>query len=95
MDLFKNQQHEVFHPPAQNMDFPSFDMKAFPHFEENVESKTGKGIEKGIEIVKKAAGFYMYGLGLTALLIFLPTMLRFLYEFSQWAFDAVGNIFPK
>jgi hypothetical protein len=36
----------------------------------------------------------MYGLGLVALIIILPAIVRFLYEFSRWAFDAAGNIFP-
>ena len=74
--------------------FPDFNTRFFPDFEEGAKSKTGKNLDKGTEIIKSAMNVYLFGLGLASLLIILPVLLRFLYEFSSWAFDKVGNIFP-
>ena len=94
MDPFENQNHEIYQPPAQDNQFPDFNTRWLPQFDEGVKTKTGKTIEQGTDILKKGSSFYMYGLGLIALIIILPAILRFLYEFSRWAFDAAGNIFP-
>lgn len=94
MDLFEIPKQEVQHPPAQANEFSDFNIKWIPPFEEGIKTKTGKNIDKVVDITKKAAGFYMYGLGLVALLIILPAIVRFLYEFSRWAYEAAGNVFP-
>ncbi|MCK4454605.1 hypothetical protein KAU51_04685 [Candidatus Parcubacteria bacterium] len=94
MNPFENQKHENYHPPTQDIGFPDFNTRWSPQFNEGIKTKTGKILEKGADILKKASNFYMYGLGLIALLIFLPAILRFLYEFSSWVFDAAGKIFP-
>jgi len=46
------------------------------------------------EIIKKVSNFYIFGLGLAALLILLPPVGRLLYELSAWLFDWAGRIFP-
>jgi len=94
MDPFENQKHEIYQPPVQDAGFPDFNAKWLPQFEEGIKTKTGKTLEQGTDILKKTSNFYMYGLGLIALLIILPAILRFLYEFSRWAFENAGNIFP-
>ena len=97
-DPFENQnpKQEIYQPPTIQDDFPDFNFntKWLPQFEEGIKTQTGKSLEKGSEILKKAANFYMYGLALAALIIFLPAIARFLYEFSRWAYDRAGNIFP-
>ena len=94
-DPFKNQQAEIIHPPVQDAGFPDFINTdwTLPSFEEDVKTKTGKGLEKGIDILKKASSFYFFALGLIALLIFLPTIIRFLYELSSWFYEGIGNLF--
>ena len=77
-----------------NSSFPDFNTQWLPPFEEGPHTKLGSTIEKGTHIAKKTFGFYMCGLGLIALISILPVLLRFMYEFSSWAFDKVGNIFP-
>ena len=94
MDIFENQKPEIHHPPAQDAGFPDFNTRWLPLFDEGIKTKTGKTLEQGTDILKKTSNLYMYGVGLIALLIILPAILRFLYEFSRWAFDAAGNIFP-
>lgn len=94
MDLFENQKHEVYQPPVQNNQFPDFNTRWLPQFDEGIKTKTGKSLDQGSDILKKASNFYVYGLGLTALIIIFPAIARFLYEFSRWAFDAAGKIFP-
>jgi hypothetical protein len=94
MDLFESQQPEVYQPPEQEGQFPDFNTKWLPQFEEGIKTKTGKIIEQGTDILRKASNFYIFSLGLVALLIILPAIIRFLYEFSSWAYDAAGNIFP-
>ena len=94
MDPFENQKHEIYQPPAQDNQFPDFNTRWLPQFEEGIKSKTGKKLDQGSDILKKASNFYIYGLGLVALIIFLPAIVRFLYEFSSWAYEAAGNIFP-
>lgn len=94
MDPFENQKHEIYQPPVQDTGFPDFNTRWLPQFDEGIKTKTGKNLEKGADILKKTSNLYMYGLGLIALLIILPAILRFLYEFSRWAFDLAGNIFP-
>ena len=94
MDPFENQKHEVYQPSTQDNQFPDFNTQWLPQFEEGIKTKTGKSLDQGSDILKKASGFYFFGLGLTALIIFLPAIVRFLYEFSSWAYEAAGNIFP-
>lgn len=94
MDPFENQKTEIYQPPAQDAGFPDFNTKWLPQFEEGIKTKIGKKLEQGTDILKKGSNFYIYGLGLIALLIILPAILRFLYEFSRWAFENAGNIFP-
>jgi len=94
MDPFENQKHEIYQPPVQDTGFPDFNTRWLPQFDEGIKTKTGKTLEQGTDILKKTSNLYMYGVGLIALLIILPAFLRFLYEFSRWAFDAAGNIFP-
>ena len=94
MDPFENQQHEIYQPPVPDNQFPDFNTRWLPQFEDGIKTKTGKNLDKGSDILKKSCNFYMYGLGLAALIIILPAIARFLYEFSSWAFDAAGKIFP-
>ena len=93
-DPFENQKQEIYQPPAIDNQFPDFNTRWLPQFDEGIKTKTGKNLEKGSDILKKSASFYRYGIGLTALLIILPAIVRFLYEFSSWAYKAVGKIFP-
>jgi hypothetical protein len=74
--------------------FPDFNAQMLPRFDEGNKTKTSKNIDKGTDILKSTANLYMYGLGVVALLIFLPAILRLLYEFSCWAYDFAGTIFP-
>ncbi|MFH2059393.1 MAG: hypothetical protein ABIJ59_10895 [Pseudomonadota bacterium] len=94
MDPFETQKQTINYPPAQDSQFPDFNTRWLPQFEEGIETKTGKNLEKGSDILKKASSFYFFGIGLIALIIFLPAIVRFLYEFSRWAYDGAGNIFP-
>ncbi len=94
MDLFENQKQEIYQPPPVQNDFPDFNTKWLPQFEEGIKTKVGNNLEKGSDILKKATGLYWFGLGLTILLIFLPAILRFIYEFSRYLFEKAGNIFP-
>jgi hypothetical protein len=93
VDPFENQKTEIYQPPAQDAGFPDFNTKWMPQFEEGIKTKVGTNLEKGSDILKKSSSLYVYALGLIALLIFFPAILRFLYEFSRWAFDISGNIF--
>ena len=94
MDPFENQKHEIYQPPAKDSQFPDFNTRWLPQVDEGIKTKTGKSLDQGSDILKKASNFYIYGLGLTALIIFLPAIVRFLYEFSSWAYEAAGNVFP-
>ncbi len=94
MDPFEIPKTEVFQPPPPDTGFPDLNTQWLPPFEEGVKTKTGKNLEKGSDILKKAMSLYWFGLGLTALIIILPAMLRFLYEFSNWAYENAGTIFP-
>ncbi len=95
-DPFKESMQK--NTPAENTDinstFLDFNTKWLPQLDEDTKTKFGKTIEKGTDITKKAFNLYMYGLALTVLIIILPVLLRLAYEFSTWAFDFVGNIFP-
>ena len=102
MDPFEN-NHNVYGQQTRNPNDPNYSIgNVFPDFnsqwmsqpEEGIKSKIGKDIEKGTDIAKKASNFYLYGIGLIALLILLPPFWRFVYELSSWAFDHVGNMFP-
>lgn len=85
------------HNPIEGVDtgpvFPNFSAQWLPPFEEGPNTRTGKAIEKGTDIVKKSVNFYLAGLGLVALVIILPALLRLFIEFSRWAYDWVGTIF--
>jgi len=94
LDPFENQSQEIFQPPTQENQFPDFNTRWLPQINDGIKTKTGKNLEKGSDILKKASSFYIYGLGLSALVIILPAIIRFLYEFSSWAYDKAGNIFP-
>ncbi len=94
MDPFEHPKQEIYQPPIPDNQFPDFNTRWLPQFEEGIKTKTGKNLDKGSDIIKKSCNFYMYGLGLAALIIFLPAIVRFLYEFSSWAYEAAGNIFP-
>ncbi len=93
-DPFKTQEAEIFHPEGHDSSFPDFNTRWLPTFDEDIKTKAGMNLEKGSDILKKASSFYMYGLGLIALLIILPAILRFLYELSSYLFDISGNLFP-
>lgn len=94
MDPFeRNQEQEIYHPASVPDDFPDFNTRWLPQFDEGIETETGKNLEKGSDILKKASSFYIFGLGLIALIITFPAILRFLYEFSRWAYNWAGDIF--
>lgn len=95
MDLFENQKQEIYQPPLVKDDFPDLNARWLPQDEEGIKTKIGSNLEKGSDIFKKAMNFYWFGLGLTALIIILPALIRLLYEFSNWAYDNAGNIFPS
>lgn len=94
MDLFEKKEQEIYHPPSVQDDFPNFNTKWMPQFDEEIKTKIGNNLEKGSDILKKGTNLYWFGLGLTALIIILPAILRFLFEFSRWAYDGAGAIFP-
>ena len=73
--------------------FPDFNSQWTSPVDEGIKTKLGGGIEKGTDIAKKAAYFYVYGVLLVTLLILLPTIFRFVYEFASWTYSHVGNIF--
>lgn len=94
MDPFEDLRQEVHHPPAAPDEFPSFNTQWLPQFDEGIETKAGKSLEKGSDILKKASSFYMFALALAVLIIFLPPIIRFLYGLSRFAYDKAGSIFP-
>ena len=96
MDPFKfgNKMPEISQAPPPENQFPDFNTKWLPQFEEGLKTKVGNNIEKGSDILKKAAGLYWFGLGLTILIVFLPAILRFIYGLSKYLFEKAGNIFP-
>lgn len=94
MDPFENQEQEIYQPPQVQNDFPDFNTRWLPQFDEGIKTKIGSILEKGSDIFKKSMNLYWVVLGLTALIIILPAIIRFLYEFSNWAYDWAGNIFP-
>ena len=94
MDPFEDLKQEIYQPPAVQDEFPNFNTRWMPQFDEGIKTKIGSNLEKGSEILKKSTTFYWIGLGLTALIIILPAILRFLFEFSRWAYDGAGAIFP-
>lgn len=94
MDIFETQQQDISYPPAQENSFPDFSPQWIPPFEEDLSTRTGKNIEKSKDIVKKACGFIFAGLGLTALVIFLPTIVRILYGASRWLYELAETVFP-
>ena len=93
-DPFEPQKTEIYQPPSQEPNFSDFNIRWLPTFDEGIKTKIGTNLEKGSDILKKASSFYVYGLGLVTLLIILPPVIRFLYEFSSWLFDVAGNLFP-
>ena len=94
MDPFENQEQEIYQPPAVQDDFPNFNTKWMPEFDEGIKTKIGSNLEKSSDILKKSTNLYWIGLGLTALIFILPAILRFIFEFSRWAYDGAGSIFP-
>lgn len=94
LDPFEKHKQEVYQPPPIQDEFPNFNSRWMPEFEEGIKTKIGKSLEKGADIFKKASNFYLYGLGLIALIIILPAIIKFLIEFSRWAYDWAGAIFP-
>ena len=94
MDPFENHKQEKYQAPSVHDEFLNFNTRWIPDFDEGIKTKIGKSLEKGADVFKKASNFYMYGLVLIALIIILPAIIKFLMEFSSWAFDAAGNIFP-
>lgn len=94
MDPFEKPKQEIFQPPPTSNEFPNFNTRWIPEFDEGIKTKAGESLEKGADILKKASNLYLYGLGLTCLIIILPVIIRFIYEFSGWAYDWAGNIFP-
>ena len=94
MDPFENQKTEIYQPAPVQDDFPDFNTRWLPQIDEGIKTKTGSSLEKWSDILRKAMNLYWFGLGLTALIIILPAIIRFLYEFSNWAYDSAGNIFP-
>ncbi len=93
MDPFENQKQEIYQPPVPDNQFPDFNTRWLPQYEEGIETKTGKILDKGSDILKKSCNFYMYSLVLIALIIFFPTIVRFLYELSSWAYEGATNLF--
>lgn len=93
-DPFEPQKTEIYQPPGPDTNFPDFNTRWLPSFDEGIKTKTGKSLEQGSDILKKASSFYVYSLGVITLLIFLPAIIRFLYECSSWLYDKSGNIFP-
>ena len=75
MDPFENPKQEIYKPPVPDNQFPDFNTRWLPQFEEDITTKTGKNLDKGSDILKKTCSFYMYGLSLAALLIILPAAL--------------------
>lgn len=93
-DPFESKKTEIYQPPVQDNGLADFlNTQWAPQFDEGLNTKTGKNLEKGTDILKKASYFYFFALGLIALLIFSPTIIRLLYELSSWLFDGVGKIF--
>ena len=95
MDIFENQNQEIHQPPAVQDEFPNFNTRWMPDFDEGIKTKIGSNLEKGSDILKKSTNLYWISLGLTALVIILPAILRFIYELSRWAYNGAGSIFPK
>jgi len=95
MDPFETKQSEIYQPPPVQDEFPDFNVqKLLPQLEDEVKTITGRNLEKGSDILKKSMSLYWVALGLTALLIILPALLRLLFEFSSWAYEWAGKIFP-
>lgn len=95
MDPFEKPKQEIYPPPPVPNEFPNFNTRwIMPEFGEGIKTRVGESLEKGADILKKASNFYLYGIGLVALIIILPAIIRFLYEFSGWAYDWSGRIFP-
>ena len=94
MNPFDNQTQEAITPEVQESQFPDFNTRWLPVPEEELTTRTAKNLEKGSETLKKASGFYFYGLGFLFLMITLPAIIRLFYEFSAWAYEKAGNIFP-
>ena len=96
MDPFEDNKFEVYQEEDKTHDngFPDFNNQWMPSFEEDLKSKISNKIKKGTDILKNAANFYFFGIILVALIMVLPPIFRMVYEFSSWAFDQVGRIFP-
>ncbi|HEC66930.1 MAG TPA: hypothetical protein ENI23_16770 [bacterium] len=93
LDPFEDHKQDIYQPPPVQDGFPDFNTRWAPEIDEGIKTKTGEGLDKGTDVLKKASNFYIYGLGLIALIIILPAILRFLYELSRWAYNWAGNIF--
>lgn len=91
----KKQKTEIYQPPVGEAGFPDFinTQWPIPSFEEGIKTKIGNNLEKGTDILKKASNFYFFALGLIALIIFFPTIIRFLYEISSWLYEVIGKLF--
>lgn len=94
MDPFEDHNQEIYQPQPLDNQFPDFNTRFLPQFDEGLKTKTGKNLDKGSDILKKACKFYFCGIALIALIIFMPVILKFLIEFSSWAFEKSGKIFP-
>ena len=95
MDLFENQEQETFHPPSIQDDLPNINTRWLPEpADDDLKTKIGTSMERTSDTLKKSMNLYWIGLGLICLITILPAILRFIVEFSRWAYDKAGNIFP-
>jgi len=74
--------------------FPDLNTKLVPWVEDRVKSNLGKDLEKGTDIFKQAINLIKSALIVIGTLIMVPALLRLMYEFSAWAFDQAGKVFP-
>lgn len=63
-------------------------------FEEEKPSIAEKCIGKGVGVLSKTFLFIVFGIAVASLGILLIPFMRLVVEFSKWAYEFVGGIFP-
>jgi len=96
MDPFEDQAPNPVPHDGSDQEPPFFDLND-PWIggpEDEHLSKPEKSLGIGTSIVKRAFMLVVFAAGFACLVLLLIPAMRFMWEFTKWAYDKMGGIFP-
>jgi hypothetical protein len=96
MDPFEDQTPNPVPPGADRQEPPLFDLARpwISEAEDDRLTRPEKSLGSSTSIVKRAFMLVLFTAAFACLVLLLIPGLRFMWEFSQWAYEEMGGVFP-